>query len=110
MGTDWSLQLDHLKLYTGNIETHLLEFDHIMITSPTHCLLGTDTDMYRHNDKAIEKCNNYFGNVIPSSHPSFCLSTWHNSNEQDWSVRKLALQALMKICKCIPILVTIGQK
>ena len=60
MSTD-CLQLDHLKLCTGNIDTHLLEFDHIMITSPTHSFLGTYTDMYRHVDKAIEKCNYYFG-------------------------------------------------
>lgn len=73
MSTDWSLKLDHLKLCTGNIDTYVLEFDLILITSPTHSLLGTDTDMYRHVDKTTEKCNNYFGSVFPSSHPSFCL-------------------------------------
>jgi hypothetical protein len=122
MSMDWSLQLDHLKLCTGNIDIHLLEFDHIMITSPTHSLLRTDADIYRKADKVITKCNYYFGSL--SLYPSIllsvsvgqsvclsvCLSTWHYSNEQDWYVRKLTLRISMKICKCIPGLIKTGQK
>lgn len=83
--TAWSLQLDHLKLCTGSIGTHLLEFDHTMITSQTHSLLGTDTDMYGQVDKAIKKCNYYFCSVSPSNHPSFCLCLSVHMTQLKWT-------------------------